>query len=1026
MATYLQGVTDYIPQFQPFQPDLNFYANVMQTKQTQYDSNWKALNKMYGQYYHADLTRDGNIAKRDSYLKNAEFQLQKISQLDLSLEQNVAQATQVFKPFYEDKGLMKDMAWTKNYNNQLNRAEIFRNSTDPDDQKQYWEAGVRGMNYLKDEFKEASEGDALGFQNAEYVPYVNVVERAQKVAKEADLSVEKVDFSPDGRWIVKTKNGKELTEPLQKLFEAQLGSDPAIQSVYRMQAYVDRKDYAYGNASMFGGDRNKAEMKYLENSFNVLKQRSDLRYKQLQSNSTVYDKKIKDLEEQMKNGKASPDAADILEQYKMNKDINDKVLARAEEEQKILSGSQSSTATTENGFKNPYGDLRTLRYKVDNGMASMLMQKDLDEAANIFAYKDAEMDIEANPYAILEEKQRNSMQLIAAREASSKRIAAFKNQLQKVKDAEDKKVEDGTHYRDKNGNLISYDNQNYVRTKTINAGTSLGETNMKGVNKSISKMTKEEYADPYFATTFAIIDQAVAGNKMTRKEAANILGYNKNLKMSHEQFMRSYQKYGDPWLRKQVGVEGVTRIRGKMNTWVSQNRELSMFTEGGNKTELFRQYRKANADMNNYMLYVQADRKWNQKTSLAIKTQMAKDGDAGAYVLFNKAGEIKTKKQFEEDLLKSKVFTKEELAAYNGYLAERAEKAKYQQGQKTKEDVMMQIPGLQGIGLAQKIGRNVSGVMPQEKYSKYDPAINPMVKKVLEKYDYNTLVQKANKYYTDPKVVKANPIRLASGPVDPGTGLSAVNVSTITVNPKGFNGGKAHFGEVMRDLRNFDFGTDKVSFSGISGTAYEKASGGSRNDIARRILEDLQREMDNPKSKMGTFDITVSPIAAGKQGKAAVILELSKEFLDKYKSTDKEGKNNLLNQAQYNNLLKNGMSFIMDDTKMKSTMYKKAFNSPLQGYVDYIGKYELTNIDGDPLKSYKIEPNKLGTGDYITTITYPVFDMATGKKEKDEYRENIGFQGGSLEANRDQVLYNFYDMIDVQNTQLYNQYLNQR
>ena len=38
MSTYLQGVTDYIPQFQPFQPDLNFYANALQTKQNQYDT----------------------------------------------------------------------------------------------------------------------------------------------------------------------------------------------------------------------------------------------------------------------------------------------------------------------------------------------------------------------------------------------------------------------------------------------------------------------------------------------------------------------------------------------------------------------------------------------------------------------------------------------------------------------------------------------------------------------------------------------------------------------------------------------------------------------------------------------------------------------------------------------------------------------------------------------------------------------------------------------------------------------------
>ena len=86
MATYLQGVTDYIPQFNP-STRFKFYGNVLQTKQTQYDTNWKALNKMYGQYFHADLTRDDNIKKKDEYLNNVEFQLKRVSQLDLSLEQ---------------------------------------------------------------------------------------------------------------------------------------------------------------------------------------------------------------------------------------------------------------------------------------------------------------------------------------------------------------------------------------------------------------------------------------------------------------------------------------------------------------------------------------------------------------------------------------------------------------------------------------------------------------------------------------------------------------------------------------------------------------------------------------------------------------------------------------------------------------------------------------------------------------------------------------------------------------------------
>ena len=132
MATYLQGVTDYIPQLQPFQPDLNLYANVLQTKQTQYDTAYKSLNKVYGQYFYADLTRNGNIERKDEILKNIDFNIKRISSLDLSLDQNVSQATQVFKPFYEDKHLMKDMAWTKNYNNQKGRAEGLKNSFEED------------------------------------------------------------------------------------------------------------------------------------------------------------------------------------------------------------------------------------------------------------------------------------------------------------------------------------------------------------------------------------------------------------------------------------------------------------------------------------------------------------------------------------------------------------------------------------------------------------------------------------------------------------------------------------------------------------------------------------------------------------------------------------------------------------------------------------------------------------------------------------------------------------------------------
>ena len=428
MATYLQGVTDYIPEFQPFQPDLNFYANVMQTKQSQYDSNWKSLNKMYGQYFYADLTRDGNIKKKDELLKNMEFNLKRVSQLDLSLEQNVNQATQVFKPFYEDKNLMKDMAWTKNFNSQVGRAQALQGSAEEDRRKQFWDTGLRELQYKKDEFKAADDATAMSFGNVAYTPYVNSVELAQKIAKDAGLSIETVDFSPDQKWIVTTKNGEKLREPLSKLFEARLGSDPQVQAVYKTQAYVNRKDYAYSNAAQFNGDKNAAEMKYLENSFNILKEQNKQRYVSVQDRSKVYDTKIKEIEKSIANKTAAPTAEKTLKEYQQAKEINDKILERVEKENNEFNKTSSSTPSTSTGFVNPYGDINSLRYKVDAGMAGMLMSKDLNEAAEIFAYKDFKVNIKENPYKVLDIKHAQAMQQVHARGSYSVRAANIRAQ----------------------------------------------------------------------------------------------------------------------------------------------------------------------------------------------------------------------------------------------------------------------------------------------------------------------------------------------------------------------------------------------------------------------------------------------------------------------------------------------------------------------------------------------------------------------------------------------------------------------
>ena len=66
MATYIQGVQDYIPQPQLFKPDYEFLSTVLETRQGRYDQNYKELNSLYNTLRYGDLTREDTTQRRDS------------------------------------------------------------------------------------------------------------------------------------------------------------------------------------------------------------------------------------------------------------------------------------------------------------------------------------------------------------------------------------------------------------------------------------------------------------------------------------------------------------------------------------------------------------------------------------------------------------------------------------------------------------------------------------------------------------------------------------------------------------------------------------------------------------------------------------------------------------------------------------------------------------------------------------------------------------------------------------------------
>lgn len=968
MATYLQGVTDYIPQFQPFQPDLNLYANVLQTKQTQYDTAWNSLNKIYGQYFYADLTHSDNIKRKEEVIKNIDFNLKRVSGLDLSLSQNVTQAVQVFKPFYEDKFLMKDIAWTKNYNGQISRAEGFKNSDKAEQRARYWNTGVQALNYMRDEFKESSVQETLNLGSPEYVEYVNVQEKALKIAKDADLNIESVNFSPDGRWLIKKTNGDQLIEPLGKLFEAQLGNDPGIQAVYKTQAYVDRKDYAYSNAAQFNGDKNAAEMQYLEENFNILKEQNQRRYTALKEQSTVYSAQIADIKKQIANGTASPSARQSLRQYEEAKQINDKVLERSEEQNTILNGGESSTSSTSTGFENPYGDIKSLRWKVDNGRASMLMQKDLNEAAQVLAYRNAKVDMDANPYAVNEQQHAFRMQESAYRMNRMEQMTKLKIEADRKNTVDKARIEAGTHYYDEETNEVK-PHESFAKTwlEQNDQGTSTDKMSSKEVSYMISNLETRSVGAPHMTNIVEQLKAIQRAKQITDSEIKSILG-GRTIK----QFEAGLKNNPDGFLRA-LGGSKLININKNFKNYLVNNPDLSVF-----ETPEFQEYVKSNLKFDDYAGYIRADQKWRQESSYEVEKELYRQGFKYARFLYDDKGNIRSEKEFYKIVGK-----------HVGSDLKRSGAATYIAGS----------PLTMGT-TSQKI----------ETADSYDKSV----------VDYDELKKAAWKTYAggNIKTKSSLPGLEKFGVESAGSGKFTMGTTMSAVNPKGSTPSRAWFYETMGDLKNFDWGDptkNVVSFGGTSATAVKGAMtmGRTRNDQGRAILNQLLMEMENNKTKMGNFRFGVSPIAMGNMKKAAIIIYPDMEWLKGQVYKEKDGKKDgpgTISSAEYNKIAKHGIAMIMDANKMNNSFYRNAYSSPLQSVVDYNKGYTYT----DPLRSdwsFSITPNEGVGGGYYTTTKYTLYNPNTGREEKIIDSEPRPFPGESLEGIRDQVATEFFGKV---------------
>lgn len=388
MATYLSGQPTYLPSVQPFQPNLQLFAGSLQMKQSQYDTNRKKISDLYGSLLNSPMTRDTNIEARDEFFKTIDYEIKKLANVDLSLEQNVTQAAGLFNSMYDNKNIVKDILWTKNYNNQMQRAEGFKNCLDPEKcGGQYWEGGVRAMEWRREEFRNASDDDAMTMGDVSYTPYVNVQEMAGKIFKDLDWDV-KVD-TIDGNWIVTTKNGEQITDDLLVHFQKTIGEDPRVKEYYKTKSYLERKNWGASNAAQYGSQE-AAEQEYITQATKMINQSLTKAKESAEHQKTTSKQVANDVKEQVESGEIddTPEVRSAIDRLFGESEVY------GESETAIdgtLSSANNSVATR---------SLALQGEALDNAMAMLYLNDDLGTAAQVMAYKNYERTLKENPVAM--------------------------------------------------------------------------------------------------------------------------------------------------------------------------------------------------------------------------------------------------------------------------------------------------------------------------------------------------------------------------------------------------------------------------------------------------------------------------------------------------------------------------------------------------------------------------------------------------------------------------------------------------
>jgi len=977
MATYLQGVTDYIPEIQPFQPDYNFYFNVLQAKQNQYDTNYNKLNNLYGELYNNAVTRDDSNKMKDDYLKKIDFELKRVSSLDLSLDQNVMQATQVFKPFYENDHLMKDMALTKNYNRAVGNAMALANSKDEKVRGTYWDAGIKAMQYRLDEFKNADASEVLSFGNITYTPYANAQKKFLDMAKEYNLSVDITQPDKSGMYFIRQKNGELILPSLQKMFMNAYVNDPELQKVYATQAYVNRKDEIELRSKKFNGDKVAAEKDYLQENYKYLKNYVGQQATEANESYTVTKNKTNSVENDVNKGDVHPKQNSYLQRLQQTLQVESFVKGNADKLNEDLNG-ESYTSSTQ-GPSNTVGglDLNNMelaRNKVDAGYANFLAERDINSASEVYANKDRIYDIKVNPVGLEGLRHAHNMQRDASNNAFQMQRDRMKYEYDmaktqderefkiKLEEAKAKKSDDdmyhkhlldiGAAYYDKEGKFKIKDNTQF--SDPYGPGnTSSKEINFMKAQKDHLYGVVDKDAAGYVGTFINSIQSGIEGTnpEISRAELAQILGTTPDKAI--EEFKKIKQGY---YSNKSQSIRDLT-ISGKIFKYKNQMDKWSYANDGSSISRSYLSDAQNIDKIEDVRLYYRAYNETKKENYNAIQN-----------ALFTKLNEANLSDQVNKEIVK----------LYN---------EKYLQG-KIGADKFEELVEDAIIGANKRKGNAVHKnrkITPGGSYTSASPTTGVPVTsemKAGDVYSHNengaSILKMLNEAFHntvkngDPKKGGMKSVYNTVSDGKGGRNYAAYPTSMdVNLGWKGSDGFQ-FFSQAIEDVNKISF-TNKDGLHGVSLNGANKV--GEDDYVAsenvmkyKRLVNDLlnnayKKQAGNPT----LFKMTQHQIAMENEKVGAMTFTFPREFLEK-QIKDGDYK---IDAGELEKIYKNGITFMAPHTSWKNGMFNSNKIDATQAIINMKGK--MNYVSPDNAGNFIIEHNPQD-GTYRYNVTYNLID----------------------------------------------------